>query len=62
MDNTGWKPLHYAAACEYPHAVKLLLEMGASSDAGNWEGTTTLHVAAMQGRVENIKLLLKHRP
>jgi ankyrin repeat protein len=30
LDNQGWKPLHYAAACVEPHAVELLLNMGAS--------------------------------
>jgi len=29
-DNNYWKPLHYAAACEGPGPLQLLLGMGAS--------------------------------
>ncbi|KAJ3300308.1 Glycerophosphocholine phosphodiesterase [Borealophlyctis nickersoniae] len=49
-----------ALACTYGHAkvVEVLLRKGANVDAENMDGETPLHVAARNGHVDCVKLLL----
>jgi ankyrin repeat protein len=58
-DNQNWKPLHYAAACEGAGPLKLLLSLGASVFDLNFSKQTALHIAAINGRTDNIKELLQ---
>lgn len=52
------KPIHYAAACEGPAPLKLLLERNAEYREGDRQKLTPLMVACKYGRPENVKLLL----
>jgi len=62
VDLNGWKPLHYAAACEGPGPLSVLLKAGASIyDLTNMK-ETALHVAAINGRAKNIAIILEHKP
>ena len=62
VNQTGWTPLHYAAASKEvtaPEFVKLLLdEYSAYIDAESPNGTTPLMMAARYGQTESVKALL----
>jgi len=61
MDDDWRKPIHYAAACEGPGPLTYLLESkGVIVNDLDKVKTTPLMIAAQFGRVENIKVLLKH--
>lgn len=62
VNQTGWTPLHYAAASKAPTApafVRLLLgKYVAYIDAESPNGTTPLMMAARYGQLESIQILL----
>lgn len=62
VNQTGWTPLHYAAASKAPTApafVRLLLgKYVAYIDAESPNGTTPLMMAARYGQLESIQVLL----
>ena len=57
-DRTSYTPLHYAVRGGEPNVVKLLLEAGADVDA-HVEGITASNLAALNGNVELLNLLLR---
>jgi len=61
-DNQNWKPIHYSAACESSGPLALLLGLGVSVYDQTWTKQTALHIAAVNGRTDNIKLLLEKEP
>jgi ankyrin repeat protein len=58
VNQPGWTALHYAAAIGNDDIVRMLLEASAYIDAESPNGTTPLMMAADNGRVTTIKLLL----
>ena len=58
-DETLRKPIHYAAACEGPGPLKVLLEKGVDAREADPLGITPLMIAAIYGRAQNIKTLLE---
>ena len=54
----GCRPLMWAAACNHDDAVTVLLQRGANINAGNFNGYTALHKAAMRGCVDTARVLL----
>lgn len=56
------KPIHYAAACEGPEPLKLLMKSGANANDLDYFKRSPLHYAAMYGRAENVKILLDEVP
>ena len=54
------RPLHEAARLWSDHATLLLLEHGADVNVRTKDGTTSLHVAAQNGRLDNTRTLLEH--
>ncbi|XP_060066971.1 ankyrin repeat and protein kinase domain-containing protein 1-like [Ylistrum balloti] len=57
-DQTGCRPLHYAAKNGYVEVIELLLEKGAQTFAWDNNGQTALHKAVMQGHVQAIVVLV----
>ena len=53
------KPIHYAAACEGPEPLEILLKKGVDAREGDQLKNTPLMIAAKYGRTKNIGLLLK---
>ncbi len=60
VDKAGWTPLHYAAAGPEPSVVKLLLDRGARVDALAPNGSTPLMMAARDGAIDAVPVLLAH--
>ena len=58
INQSGWSPLHYAAAGPEPKIVALLLERGAVVDAEAPNRSTPLMMAAGYGKEESVRLLL----
>jgi ankyrin repeat protein len=58
VDKPGWSPLHYAATGPEPAVVKLLLDKGATVDAGSPNRSTPLMMAARYGNEASVDLLL----
>ncbi|MFH4974945.1 hypothetical protein AB6A40_001654 [Gnathostoma spinigerum] len=58
-DLDNWYTIHYAAVCEGPGPLKLLLDRRTSFTLQNKVRDTPLHCAARVGRVENVKLLIE---
>lgn len=58
MDINMRKPIHFAAVCETPDNLKLLISKGATVQDIDKQKTHCMHMAAMAGRVENLKYLL----
>ena len=54
----GDTPLHVAASCGNPEAVKKLLEKGANCQLKNYKNETVLQKAALHSKV--LEILLKH--
>ena len=52
------KVIHYAAACQGPGPLKLLISKGVDIREGDKLKMTPLMIAAKYGRMENVKLLL----
>ena len=52
------KPIHYAAACENPGTLKLLISKGVDIREGDKKKFTPLMIAAKYGRIDNVKLIL----
>ena len=52
-------PLHMFVGHKMTESTKLLLDRGANPDLGMLENTTALHLAAAEGWLEGIELLLK---
>ncbi|PIA97127.1 hypothetical protein CB0940_05713 [Cercospora beticola] len=59
-DEKGDSALNLAACEKYPAIVKLLLDNGTNTDHQNKAGRTPLMEAALWGRIENVKHLLKN--
>ncbi|KAL9986739.1 hypothetical protein ACROYT_G000926 [Oculina patagonica] len=57
-DKDGFKPMHYAAACEGAGPLKVLLARGADPNDPGPKGVTPLMIACKHGRDENVKELL----
>ena len=58
-DRSQWKTaMHIAAECGHAECIALLLEAGADKDLADFEGTTALDLAAQNGDVEIVRLLL----
>ncbi|KAB5582967.1 DYW family of nucleic acid deaminases-domain-containing protein [Coniochaeta sp. 2T2.1] len=57
---TGRTALHLASCEMYPKIVELLLERGADPNARDVNGRAPLSEAALWGRLENVKILIKH--
>lgn len=57
-NTTGWTALHYAAAIGNDEIVQLLLDASAYIDAGSPNQTTPLMMAAREGKILTVKLLL----
>ncbi|CAG7784766.1 unnamed protein product, partial [Allacma fusca] len=61
MDNEHWTLLHYAAVCTSPRPLEYLLGRGGIALISvNKEGNTPLQLACQHGRLENVRLILKH--
>ncbi|XP_013787560.2 serine/threonine-protein phosphatase 6 regulatory ankyrin repeat subunit B-like, partial [Limulus polyphemus] len=60
VDKSGWRPVHYAAACKSTGPLELLLSRGINAYETQTEGNTPLHVASQTGRHHNVELLFKH--
>ncbi|EXJ64571.1 hypothetical protein A1O7_00908 [Cladophialophora yegresii CBS 114405] len=60
VDEKGDSILYTAAAERYSGIVRLLLERGADPNFQNKRGRTALTEAALWGRCQNVKVLLKH--
>jgi ankyrin repeat protein len=58
VNNQGWTALHYAATNGSDDIVRMLLEASAYIDAESPNSTTPLMMAALNGRVSTVKLLL----
>ena len=58
-DHTGRTPLHLATQSSTPEVVKSLVENGARIVSRLVDGTTALHIAAAQGNVDMVKILLE---
>ena len=52
------KPVHYAAACEGPGPLELLINRGVDTREGDQMKNTPLMYACYYGRVKNVELLL----
>ena len=59
MDNRNYKPIHYAAACSDPGPMQVLLENGANLFDFTNQKETALHIAAINGNAQLIKLILE---
>ncbi|MDY7547836.1 ankyrin repeat domain-containing protein [Glaciimonas sp. CA11.2] len=57
-NSTGWTALHYAATIGNDEIVQLLLDASAYIDAGSPNQTTPLMMAAREGKILTVKLLL----
>ena len=60
VNQSGWSPLHYAAAGPDPKMVQWLIDRGADVDATSPNGTTPLMMAAQYGSEASVDLLLSH--
>ncbi|KFG86493.1 hypothetical protein MANI_109817 [Metarhizium anisopliae] len=60
-DLLDWTPLHYACnACSDSGVVQYLLDLGrAQVNAQGIDGVAPLHLAAMNGNIETVKLLIR---
>uniref|UniRef100_A0A3Q3AMY4 Ankyrin repeat and SOCS box containing 15b n=1 Tax=Kryptolebias marmoratus TaxID=37003 RepID=A0A3Q3AMY4_KRYMA len=60
-DSRGWRPLHAAAAQLLPEILQAVLQAAdLTLEEQTKDGDTALTLAAEAGRVENVKMLLKH--
>ena len=60
VNQSGWSPLHYAAAGPDSKMVQLLIDRGADVEAASPNGTTPLMMAAQYGSEASVDLLLSH--
>jgi hypothetical protein len=58
VNRPGWTPLHYAAASGSNEIVSMLLEKSAYIDAESPNKTTPIMMAAWEGHILTVKLLL----
>ena len=58
MDTQLNKPIHFAACCESPGPLELLLTKGGNLFDINTHKRSALHFAAINGRAENIRVIL----
>ncbi|KAF3999558.1 ankyrin repeat domain-containing protein [Glaciimonas immobilis] len=57
-NTTGWTALHYAATVGNNEIVQMLLDASAYIDAGSPNQTTPMMMAAREGKILTVKLLL----
>ena len=64
VDRHGRTALHLAAARRHSQAVFLLLDVGGVklAEVGDHDGLTALQIAAMEGEVETIRILVQAIP
>lgn len=60
LDTQNWSVMHYASVCTGIGPLQVLLYRGISTLQVNKDGDTPLHLASALGRIENVKLILKH--
>lgn len=60
VQTSGKTALHFAACEMYPQVLDLLLQKGADPNATDVYGRVPLAEAALWGRLENVKVLLKY--
>ncbi|MFN0017410.1 MAG: ankyrin repeat domain-containing protein [Pirellulaceae bacterium] len=60
LEDTNETALHLVAKWNQFSRVKTLCEFGAAIDAVDWQGSTPLHLAACNGAVRAVSVLLKH--
>ena len=61
LDLENKKPFHYAACCEGEGPLNYLISLGALIDETDKMKNTALILAAMNGRLENVKILLNKK-
>ncbi|CAD5123349.1 DgyrCDS11707 [Dimorphilus gyrociliatus] len=59
-DDRSTRPIHYAAACEGPGPIELLLNRGSSPDEENCHGMIPLMIATSLGRKEVVEALINY--
>jgi uncharacterized protein len=59
VNRPGWTPLHYAASSPSSAPVRMLLDLGAVTDARAPNGNTALMLAARFGHEDSVALLLE---
>lgn len=62
VDQRGYAPLHYAAACGYVEHVRKLLSLGAQVNIRDKQGNTPLHWAVAYNQLEIATMLLTQKP
>ncbi|KAF0720463.1 Aste57867_289 [Aphanomyces stellatus] len=60
LDNAGWQAVHFAAVCEGPGPLKVLVAAKADLVARTKAKDSVLTVASRVGRIDNVRLLLEH--
>lgn len=59
LDTFGFSALHLAcAALDNPNVAQVLIENGANVNLINKSGVTALHTACLNGRIDNVKVLV----
>ena len=61
QNDTGFRPLHFAAQWNNPAVARLLLSRGAIVDCQHYAGFTPLHLAAYWGHIEIVRILLVNK-
>ncbi len=62
IDTDLRRPVHYAAACVGPEPLKVLIAAGANLLDQDNQKRNCLHLAAMTGRADNIRVILQTNP
>lgn len=59
-DNFGaWRPVHYAAMNKDVEVIKLLVSVGADTNARTWQRVLPIHIAASHSSLEVVKFLIE---
>ena len=58
VDTILRRPIHYAAACEGPDPLLLMIAAGATLIDVDNQKINCLHIAAMTGRAHNVRIIL----
>jgi ankyrin repeat protein len=62
INPSGWTPLHYCAWSGEADVCRLLLDLGAHVNALSANDTSPIMMAARQGHIETVQLLLERKP